>query len=657
MVKRLRQYKKITAAGVIALFVVLSSHTSLLKEKEKEEARFHTAHQEHLFRMMNPIQAGEYFLGSITCKGCHGKDVLQGIANVDANGNDVNLYDDWQATMMSLSAKDPLWRAQVSREVHTNPTHGAALQNKCTSCHAPMGHYSALFKGEAPYLMSDLDNDTLGLDGVSCVSCHMQGPNAGSAFSGQIQYDTTLKLYGPFLNPEIGPMQLYTGFIPTYGAHMSTSNACASCHTLVTDVVDLSGNYTGGKFVEQSTFHEWKNSTYPSLNKNCQSCHMPQIRGPVIIANNIKALQPRTPFNLHKFMGGNSFMLQLMKDNKAALDITAEDVNFDSSIANTIHLLQNATLDMNIDFNGWLSDTVASFSLKLTNLAGHKFPSGYPSRRAFVQFVATTLEGDTIFKSGMMDPNFEVIGHDAVTEPHHQVITDQNQVQIYEMVMADVAGNRTTLLERANTKIKDNRLVPLGYSSSSPLYDTISIVGIGTDSDFNNEGGTEGSGTDRVNYQIRVPGGHTLTGSINVYAKVFYQVVPPRWVADMFAISTPEIDLFEGMYNAADRRPVEVASAQMMFVLTPNSSVEEAGNAPAIILGPNPTVDGFLNITAGAGVDIRSIEVFESNGKLIEAFRNPDAKNWQYLLKGAAGQYIIRVETNTGFYVKRVIKL
>ena len=654
----LLKYKKTVAFLFLASFVVLSSHTSLSKEKEK--GSYHNAHQLNIFKVMAPIANGEYFLGSSACKGCHGRDVLQGTANTDAEGNDVNLYDDWQATMMALSAKDPLWRAKVSHEISINPSHGAFLENKCTSCHAPMGHYSALYKGDAPYSMAALDNDTLGLDGVSCVSCHMQGPDAGTTFSGNIQYDTTRKMYGPFTDPMIGPMQLYTGFIPTYGEHMSKSNACASCHTLVTDVVDLAGNNTGNKFIEQATYHEWKNSMYSGSpgGKNCQSCHMPSIRGPVVIANNILALEGRSPFNLHKFMGGNSFMLQLMKENKAALNIQAEDVNFDSSIANTKHLLSTATLGLNLSLDSWLSDTVAAFSLKLTNKAGHKFPSGYPSRRAFVQFVATTQEGDTLFKSGMLDPTSEIIGHDAVTEPHYQIINNQNQIQIYEMAMADVAGNRTTSLERANYVLKDNRIPPIGFVSGTSLYDTVSVVGINNDPDFNLDNGTEGNGSDVVHYQIRVPGGYLLTSSINVYAKVFYQSVPPGWLTDMFTFNTAPINQFKSMYDAADKSPVEVVSGQLLFVLTPShASINETELGNALVIAPNPTLEGFLKVSSYMGMKIKSIQVFQPNGKLVESFIHLDVAEWEYLLKGASGQYILKIETDKGTFVKKVIKL
>src|SRR5690606_13471469 len=238
------------------------------------------------------------------------------------------------------------------------------------------------------------------------------------------------------------------------------------------------GNYTGQKFIEQATYHEWQNSIFHASNRHCQSCHMPSIRGPVVIANNILNLPGRSPFNLHKFVGANSFMLQLMKANKAALDIYAENINFDSTIANTIDLLENKTLMAQLNLVQWYGDSIVDFNVKLKNLAGHKFPSGYPSRRAFVQFVVTNTQGDTVFISGLLNNQFDLIHQNPLYEPHYDLIDSEDKVQIYEMVMTDVLGNRTTLLKAAANTVKDNRLVPEGFSNSSSVYDTVKIVGI-----------------------------------------------------------------------------------------------------------------------------------------------------------------------------------
>ncbi len=159
-------------------------------------------------------------------------------------------------------------------------------------------------------------NDSLGLDGVSCAGCHTIGPDAGSTFSGITAYDTTRLIYGPFPGPFVGPMQLYEGYTPVYSPHMDNSAVCSSCHTLFTQTVDLSGTYTGAEFPEQATYHEYLNSSYPLAGIQCQTCHMPQITDPIVIANGYINLQGRTPFNQHTFAGANHFMLDLIKNNK-----------------------------------------------------------------------------------------------------------------------------------------------------------------------------------------------------------------------------------------------------------------------------------------------------------------------------------------------------
>ncbi|MBK9017860.1 MAG: hypothetical protein IPM82_29595 [Saprospiraceae bacterium] len=106
-----------------------------------------------------------------------------------------------------------------------------------------------------------------------------------------------------------------------------------------------------------------------------------------------------------------------------------------------------------------------------------------------------------------MDSEYEVFGQNLTYEPHYQVINSPEQVQIYEMVMGDVNGNVTTVLERADHPIKDNRLPPLGFSKSHPTYDTVLVAGVDpSDTDFNHENGTEGSGTDVVFFHVPMNG-------------------------------------------------------------------------------------------------------------------------------------------------------
>ena len=135
--------------------------------------RGHTAFNPHTGTFI-PIDSNILFPNAKLCSGCHGKDP-NGSALVTSDGTDVNVYDDWRSSMMANSAKDPFWRAKVRHEMLVNPAHAVALQDKCTSCHAPTGHYQAKLKDHAEfYTLDDLYADTLGLDGVTCQACHAQ---------------------------------------------------------------------------------------------------------------------------------------------------------------------------------------------------------------------------------------------------------------------------------------------------------------------------------------------------------------------------------------------------------------------------------------------------------------------------------------------------
>ena len=170
--------------------------------------------------LVPPVDSALMFPHSSACQGCHSEDP-NGLAMVDFFGNDVSFNSDWEASMMANSAKDPYWRAKVSHEVMMNPTHKENIESSCTSCHAPMGHYTAILRGAPHYSIEDLVQDTIGLDGVSCGSCHkIAAEGLGTTFSGQFNVDTNRVVYGPFILPFGAPMQQFVGFAPHYSPHV-----------------------------------------------------------------------------------------------------------------------------------------------------------------------------------------------------------------------------------------------------------------------------------------------------------------------------------------------------------------------------------------------------------------------------------------------------
>ena len=638
-------YKSKIVLALVSV-VLLSAAATLLSANQK--SKYQTVKAVH---MRNPIDSGEFFIGYKLCAGCHGYDSLF-IGNITADSQDVNVFDDWRSTMMALSARDPLWQAKVHHEILVNPAHSNELQTTCTACHAPMGHFTAMFHGASHYTLDDVFQDTLAIEGVSCTGCHTIGTQGlGSRFSGDIPYDTTKKIFGPFTLPFTGPMDLYVGMTPTYSIHMEDSKVCSPCHTLLTHAVDLGGNFTGGTFVEQATYHEWLNSVFPSQGKVCQTCHMPQLEEPIVIANGILALQSRSPFNQHQFPGANEFMLKLIKANKTLMGITTADAYFDSSILYNHQLLTNSTLNINIQNDSADTDT-SYFSVTLTNKAGHKFPSGYPSRRAVVQFVVLKENGDTLFKSGTLDGNYEVNNISSPYEIHHNIIKSQTQTQIYEMVMGDVNGNKTTVLERAVSQLKDNRIPPQGFNTAHYTYDTAKIVGLFNDPDFNLTGATQGNGKDIVHYHVAANG---YTGKVNVFATVLYQTVPPGWLTEMFSFNDSLINSFKQMYLSADKNPVTVALDSLKDFQLPNKT-NELFSSNSIFIYPSPATDGIIYIT---NKNISDIEIYNAEGKLLKSFKNNSASEIISIQipDEQQGIYLIRLKVADSFKTYKVLRL
>lgn len=599
-----------------------------------------------------PVLQGDYFWTSGRCAGCHGRDLL-GEASIDpATGHDVNVVDDWRSGIMANSARDPFFRAKLDHEVLVNPGHSDALSNKCLSCHAPLAMHEERMAGRPPFTLAMLDTSVLASDGVSCLACHMQSPGpAGNYFSGDVHFDSA-RVYGPYADDQINPaiMEFFVGLTPGFGEHIVNSEVCAGCHTLITQTVDLDGNYTGDRFVEQATYHEWKNSVYSTNGTQCNTCHMPRIAGPVILAAEYAFLNGQTPFGLHHLVGGNKHMLEIMKANREALAIPATEAQFDSTIARTDRLLTQRTLDVDVTLEERTSDT-AYFRVHLQNRAGHRFPSGYPSRRAFVRFVVRTAGGDTLFVSGAFDSTHEVIGHDATHEPHYDVIRTSDEVQIYELVMGDVNGNETTVLERAKAPLKDNRLVPLGFLTSHPSYDTTRLAGgVLDDPDFNrNLQNEEGSGTDAVHYHVVLNGN---TQALFATAEVFYQTMPPAWNAEMFAFQSARIDSFRTMLGESDGTPILVAADSV--ALGPLGVTQRP--AERLVVLPNPTMDGLVEIRQNADDQVEYMALYDVRGNLIDARPERRANGWRLRLPDTPGVYFVHLRVNGAAVLQRVVR-
>ncbi|MFU8787551.1 MAG: multiheme c-type cytochrome [Methylobacter sp.] len=506
----------------------------------------------------NPAFTSEHFSGSANCTMCHNN--IQ-----DSTGKDVSIETDWSSTMMANSARDPFWKAKVRSELNRNPHLADVINDKCTRCHAPMANFEAKKFNEPKgildggFLSAGHPRHDEAMNGVGCTSCHQiqNATNLGtlSGFTGGYQIGDNKLIFGQYTNPFANPMIMMTGYTPTYGEHMESSKLCSTCHNLKTPFVDQSGKLLSttpeSEFPEQMPYSEWEHSSYPATGKQCQDCHMTHLDN-VKISNRPMMLGSRDNFGLHEFVGANKLMLDIFDKNKNQLGVLAN--NFAETIDKTQTML-NSSATITPVSPTLAADNSLNFTLKINSNTGHKLPSAYPSRRVVLHVTVKDAQNNIVFESGKINANGSIIGVDADTdrttfEPHYELITDPEQVQVYEAIMGDNLNQVTYTLLRGMVYLKDNRLLPQGFNKATAPND-IKVVGDAlTDANFV-------GGSDDISYRIS-----GLTGnSYQVEAELVHQPIAYSFAQDLFVESDAEVEDFKTMFNASNAKTSRIANS------------------------------------------------------------------------------------------------
>jgi hypothetical protein len=509
-----------------------------------------------------PVERGDYFATSGVCVICH-KEM------VNENGEDVSLDSFWRGTMMANSSRDPYWQASVRGEVLSNPDYDSIIQDKCTTCHTPMARTTQAFMGnegvllDEGFLHPENDLNTLALDGISCTLCHqIEATSLGEpeSFDGHYIIDETKQVgerlsYGPYESVEADAvvMKSASGYIPVQSRHVQLSELCGSCHTLYTPTVDNNGE-VAGMFPEQMPYIEWLASDYVDQN-SCPDCHMPETPSKVILS--VTGGPARNRFSIHSFAGGNTYALKLLQTYREELQVTASNKQIEAALDRALTQLQEQTAQISL-VKSQIENHNLIVRVEVDSQVGHKFPSGFPSRRVWVHLQVMDASGQMLFESGDWDLNGSIYGNDndldeTTFEPHYEVISDPEQVQIYEAVMGNVDAAVTTTLLRGAIYLKDNRLLPAGFDKAAVSND-IAVYGTATqDADFVDGG-------DQIRYQIDLM---DATGPFTVVAELLYQSIGYRWAQNLNRFDAPEPQRFIGYYENVVNEPTLVASAKI----------------------------------------------------------------------------------------------
>jgi hypothetical protein len=497
------------------------------------------------------------------CLACH-----KGITT--STGEDVSIGFSWRASMMANSARDPYWQAAVRRELIDHPEATEAIENECSRCHMPMASVVARSTGGHGSVFANLPADAgagpealLAADGVSCAACHQITPNGlGTEQSFVGGFDISLDphpdgrpVYGPF-EPDsggIGIMRSATGLRPVEGLHVQSSEMCATCHTLFTHAIEANGGQ-GPEFPEQVPYLEWQNSAYATEGTSCQTCHMPVIAEEVAVTSVLGRRRPDV--SRHQFQGGNFFMMRMLDRYRGELGVTALPQEMALAAERTEAHLREATAevsfaDVRLDGGRLVAD------VDVRNLAGHKFPTAYPSRRAWLHVTVRDAAGRTVFESGAFAPDGRVVGNDndedaTRYEPHYREITSPAQVQIYEAIMASESGDVTTGLLAADHWLKENRLLPIGFDAAR-VGPRIAVHGEArSDPDFV-------AGSDRTRYSATVD---PAAGPFTIEAEIWFQPIGFRWADNLSTYDTFETNRFVRYWRSmAAGSAIEIASA------------------------------------------------------------------------------------------------
>jgi hypothetical protein len=423
----------------------------------------------------------------------------------------------------------------------------------------------------------------LARDGISCTVCHRVADvdlGEENAYTGNFVTGPANIIFGPYQNVIEKPMQQALGVTPQFGSQITDPGLCGSCHAILLPVFDNDGIQINFSY-EQTTYLEWENSVFSQPGpdfSSCQDCHMPtHFDGKELsfeIANIETNMFPPTTnrlpdpeitlserdiFARHSLHGLNIFINQIFQQFPIVLGY-GQLVGFFSDTPalitgqnSMVNMAQNETATVKINELVLNQDGQLEAVIEVRNLTGHYLPSGVGFRRMFLEFLVRDAERNVLWASGrtnklgaILDGTTEVVlpseqpvkFPDVPFQPHYDVITEQDQVQIYQELVEDSAGELTTSFLLRVTEVKDNRIRPKGYNpefftmNPSPFIQALAVTpGQAASDPYYTDPNLTGS--DVIEYLVTLDE-EKMSQIHDVKATLYYQSIPPSYLQQRF---------------------------------------------------------------------------------------------------------------------------
>ncbi|MGH1346877.1 MAG: multiheme c-type cytochrome [Nannocystales bacterium] len=357
-------------------------------------------------------------------------------------------YFSWRGSMMANAAVDPVFWAGVA--IASQDAAAAEETEACIRCHSPRAFLEG--RGSATSIDDLQDRD---LAGVTCELCHRMEDDGGIG-NGQYAVDDTLvggnvPRRGPWIYgaDDIEPPP-HSWVQDTF---VGSSEACGTCHDVTTERprVDDDGEPTGSNFNEQRTYSEWAGSAFadPGVDfRSCQDCHMPAVEDVAGCRDHVGVHEHESGGRRHDMVGANRFVVSLLAEDATVLD----NVAFSHTLNVMDEFLETAaTLEVSFAGPADLGEGLDGPFVTVTNLTGHKLPTGYSEGRVMWLEVIVRHEGEVLWESGTWD------------EAQGTMLEDP-QLRTYQGVADSYSTGETLHLLRNDHWVLDTRIPPRGLT-------------------------------------------------------------------------------------------------------------------------------------------------------------------------------------------------
>ncbi|MFO0607603.1 MAG: multiheme c-type cytochrome [Polyangiales bacterium] len=510
--------------------------------------------------LVNPLSPAE------RCSECHA-------GGTTASGERYMAADAWGASMMANASRDPLFLATLTVAEQDAPGVGTV----CLRCHTPSG-----FTGgrATPGLGTRLDGLEGDLDGVHCDTCHRSVIPAGVASAphlanAQIYYSdapegSIAPRFGPRDNPVTSPRH------PSMGsAFIRDSRLCGQCHNIdhpTNHRLGADGRDTGVAFPLQSTYTEWAQSDFArrAQPETCATCHMPAIPGAALPSTRIPDAPLREGQRRHDFLGANEWGMAMLE---AAYPGERDEEYRAMRTRIQTYLRTSARVELLSPPATGAAGSTARVRVKVTNLSGHKLPTGYEDARLMWLQVQV---GGTVVSGAFVDDE----------------LVEDRQARVYRFQAGRYEGGRATpsdFVARHNTVIEDTRIPPLGMRADARTQP------VGRDY----SGGEGGAlrNYDEASFDVTLP---AQPGPVPVTVRLMYRSTTKHYVEAIAGANRTDMRGREllRVWNASGRAaPFSVAEATAMVTVTPAVAPEPEGGCST-----RPTFTGRAGIVGFAGL-------------------------------------------------------